>query len=143
MLELLEHLFLHRIAHLNKYANRQAVAQINPDYSFPTKQELSAYVSGQLSLFPKGSGMTLIQWQRDKVAFIELFTAVYESNSIKAINRPKMTRKEYFGLLTWFFNIQIGNIDSTLQAAKNRKIEQTPYLKELMDVFDNYCAKGL
>jgi hypothetical protein len=43
----------------------------------------------------------------------------------------------------WFFNIPIGNIDSTLQAAKNRKIEQKPYLKELMDVFDNYCARGL
>ena len=143
MLELLEQLYLHRIAHLNKFAIRQAVTQVNPDYSIPTKQEISAYMSGQLSLFPKGSGMTLIQWQRDKVAFIELFTAVYESNSIKAINRPKMTRREYFGLLTWFFNIQIGNIDSTLQAAKNRKIEQKPYLKELMEVFDNYCTRGL
>jgi hypothetical protein len=143
MLELLEQLYLHRIAHHNKYADRQVISQVNHDYSIPTKQEISAYVTGQLSLFPKGSGMTLIKWQRDKVAFIELFTAVYESNSIKAINRPKMTRKEYFGLLTWFFNIQIGNIDSTLQAAKNRKIEQKPYLKELMEVFDNYCARGL
>jgi RteC protein len=143
MLELLEQLYLHRIAHLNKYAIRQVIAQVNHDYSIPTKQEISAYVTGQLSLFPKGSGITLIQWQRDKVAFLELFTAVYESNSIKAINRPKMTKKEYYGLLMWFFNIPIGNIDSTLQAAKNRKIEQKPYLKELMDVFDNYCARGL
>ena len=71
MLELLEQLYLHRIAHLNKFAIRQAVIQVNPDYSIPTKQEISAYMSGQLSLFPKGSGMTLIQWQRDKVAFIE------------------------------------------------------------------------
>jgi hypothetical protein len=143
MLELLEQLYLHRISHLNKYAIRQNTLQNSQDLIIPTKQEISAYMSGQLSLFPKGSGMTLIQWQRDKVAFLELFTAVYESNSIKAINRPKMTKKEYFGLLTWFFNIQIGNIDSTLQAAKNRKIEQKPYLKELMDVFDNYCARGL
>jgi GH24 family phage-related lysozyme (muramidase) len=100
-------------------------------------------MSGQLSLFPKGSGMTLIQWQRDKVAIIELFVSVYESNSVKAIDRPKITKKEFFGILLWFFNIQIGNIDSTLQAAKNRKIEQKPYLKELMEVFDNYCARGL
>lgn len=143
MLELLEQLYLHRISHLNKYAVKQIALQNNQDLSIPTKQELSAYMSGQLSLFPKGSGMTLIQWQRDKVAFIELFVSVYESNSVKAINRPKITKKEFFGILMWFFNIQIGNIDSTLQAAKNRKIEQKPYLKELMEVFDNYCAKGL
>jgi hypothetical protein len=139
----LEQLYLHRISHLNKYAIRQNIAQINQDFTIPTKQEISAYMSGQLSLFPKGSGMTLIQWQRDKVAFIELFVSVYESNSIRGLDKPKITKKEFFGLLMWFFNIQIGNIDSTLQAAKNRKIEQKPYLKELMDVFDNYCAKGL
>jgi hypothetical protein len=139
----LEQLYLHRISHLNKYAIRQNIAQINQDFTIPTKQELSAYMSGQLSLFPKGSGMTLIQWQRDKVAFIELFVSVYESNAIRGLDKPKITKKEFFGLLMWFFNIQIGNIDSTLQAAKNRKIEQKPYLKELMDVFDNYCAKGL
>jgi hypothetical protein len=143
MLDLLEQLYLHRIAHLNKYALRQSNLQSNHDLSIPTKQEISAYMSGQLSLFPKGSGMTLIQWQRDKVAFIELFVSVYESNSVKAIDRPKITKKEFFGILMWFFNIQIGNIDSTLQAAKNRKIEQKPYLKELMEVFDNYCARGL
>ena len=143
MLELLEQLYLHRISHLNKYAIRQSVLQNNPEISIPTKQEISAYMSGQLSLFPKGSGMTLIQWQRDKVSFIELFVSVYESNSVKAIDRPKITKKEFFGILMWFFNIQIGNIDSTLQAAKNRKIEQKPYLKELMEVFDNYCARGL
>jgi hypothetical protein len=143
MLDLLEQLYLHRIAHLNKYALRQSNLQSNQDLSIPTKQEISAYMSGQLSLFPKGSGMTLIQWQRDKVAFIELFVSVYESNSVKAIDRPKITKKEFFGILMWFFNIQIGNIDSTLQAAKNRKIEQKPYLKELMEVFDNYCARGL
>ncbi len=85
MLELLEQLYLHRISHLNKYAIRQSVTQINSDNTIPTKQELSAYISGQLSLFPKGSGMTLIQWQRDKVSFIELFVSVYESNSVKAI----------------------------------------------------------
>jgi hypothetical protein len=143
MLDLLEQLYLHRIAHLNKYALRQSNLHSNQDLSIPTKQEISAYMSGQLSLFPKGSGMTLIQWQRDKVAFIELFVSVYESNSVKAIDRPKITKKEFFGILMWFFNIQIGNIDSTLQAAKNRKIEQKPYLKELMEVFDNYCARGL
>ena len=93
MLELLEQLYLHRIAHLNKFAIRQAVTQVNPDYAIPTKQEISAYMSGQLSLFPKGSGITLIQWQRDKVAFIELFVSVYESNSVKGIDKLEKTLK--------------------------------------------------
>ena len=84
-----------------------------------------------------------MQWQRDKVAFVELFVSVYESNSVKGVDKSKITKKEFLGLLMWFFNIHIGNIDSTLQAAKNRKIEQKPYLKELMDVFDNYCGKGI
>ena len=105
MLELLEQLYLHRISHLNKFAIRQAVTQVNPDYSIPTKQEISAYMSGQLSLFPKGSGITLIQWQRDKVAFIELFVSVYESNSVKGIDKPKITKKEFFGLLKLFLKI--------------------------------------
>jgi hypothetical protein len=143
MLKLLEQLYLHRISHLNKYAIKQAATLASPDYSVPTKQEISAYLSGQLSLFPMGSGITLIKWQRDKVAFLELFVSVYESNSVKGIGKPKITKKAFFGLLMWFFNIQIGNIDSTLQAAKNRKIEQKPYLKELMEVFDNYCARGI
>lgn len=143
MLELLEQLYLHRISHLNKYAARQNISMQQQDFNIPTKQELSAYLSGQLSLFPKGSGITLIQWSRDKVAFIELFVSVYESNSIKGLDKSRITKKEFFGLLMWFFNIQIGNIDSTLQAAKNRKIENKPYLKELMEVFDNYCLKGM
>ena len=141
MLELLEQLYLHRIAHLNKFAIRQIALQNNQDLFIPTKQELSAYMSGQLSLFPKGSGMTLIQWQRDKVAFIELFVSVYESNSVKAIDRPKITKKEFFGILMWFFNIQIGNLDSSLTAAKNRKIENSPFLKELLVAFESYCNR--
>ena len=104
MLELLEQLYLHRISHLNKYAARQNLSLQQQDLNIPTKQELSAYLSGQLSLFPKGSGMTLIQWSRDKVAFIELFVSVYESNSNKGLDKSRITKKEFFGLLMWFFN---------------------------------------
>lgn len=100
------------------------------------------YLSGQLSLFPKESGNTLIEWKRDKVDFIELFVAVFESNAVKSISKSKMSRKEFFGLLMWFFNIQIGNLDSSLTAAKNRKIEHRPYLKELVEVFEEYCDKN-
>jgi hypothetical protein len=41
----------------------------------------------------------------------------------------------------WFFNIQIGNLDSSLTAAKNRKIENRPFLKELLDAFESYCNR--
>lgn len=139
---MLEELFRHRILHINKFCLPKNNPIIHdPDQAIPTKQEISAYLSGQLSLFPRGSGSTLIQWKRDKVEFIELFIAVYESNAIKSTSKNKITRKEFFGLLMWFFNIQIGNLDSSLTAAKNRKIEQRPYLKELMDAFESYCNK--
>jgi len=135
-------LFRHRISHLNKFCLSTASQIIHdPDAIIPTKKELSAYMSGQLSLFPKGSGTTLIEWKRDKVDFIELFISVYESNAVKHASKSNLTRKEYFGLLMWFFNVQIGNLDSSLTAAKNRKIEHRPFLKELMDVYESYCDK--
>ena len=105
----------------------------------PSKKEISAYLSGQLSLLPMGSGNTLIQWKRDKVEFIELFVAVYESGAIESTTKSKVTRKDFFGLLMWFFNIHVGNIESSLSAAKNRKMDQQPFLKELMKAFDTYC----
>ena len=139
---MLEELFRHRIVHINKFClSRNSPTIHDPDSILPTKQELSAYLSGQLSLFPKGSGSTLIQWKRDKVEFIELFIAVYESNSVISTSKSKLTRKEFFGLLMWFFNIQIGNLDSSLTAAKNRKIESSPFIKELLDAFITYCNK--
>ncbi|MFN8152823.1 MAG: RteC domain-containing protein [Bacteroidia bacterium] len=139
---MLEELFRHRILHINKFCLPRNTPIIHdPDSILPTKQELSAYLSGQLSLFPKGSGSTLIRWKRDKVDFIELFIAVYESNAITSTSKSKLTRKEFFGLLMWFFNIQIGNLDSSLTAAKNRKIESSPYIKELLDAFITYCNK--
>ena len=139
---MLEELFRHRIVHINKFCLSRNFPTIHdPDFILPTKQELSAYLSGQLSLFPKGSGSTLIRWKRDKVDFIELFIAVYESNSVISTSKSKLTRKEFFGLLMWFFNIQIGNLDSPLTAAKNRKIENRPFLKELLDAFESYCNR--
>ena len=135
-------MFRHRISHLNKFCLSTASQIIHdPDAIIPTKKELSAYMSGQLSLFPKGSGTTLIEWKRDKVDFIELFIAVYESNSVISTSKSKLTRKEFFGLLMWFFNIQIGNLDSSLTAAKNRKIENSPFLKELLVAFESYCNR--
>ena len=100
--------------------------------------------NGQLSLFPSGSPNTLIQWQKEKVDFVELFVAVYESKSVKAINDQKLSKKDFFEILMWFFNIRIGHWHGTLNAAKSRKIEKgSPYLNELIEAFTHYSAKGL
>ena len=138
----MEKLYSHRITHLDKYSQRQASLNANIDQSLPTKQELSAYLSGQLSLFPKDSGMTLIQWSREKVDFLELFTSVYDSKAIKSIGGKKFNKKEFFGLLTWFFNIQIPNLENSLQSMRHRKISQAPYLSELQELFVNYINRG-
>jgi hypothetical protein len=104
----------------------------------PTNKELSAYLAGQLSLFPKDSGHTNIVWCRSKVDFIELFSSVYECQSIKSTNHKKITKKEFIQLLMWFFNLNVGNWETTLSAAKSRKLErESPYLKELLSSFNN------
>ena len=91
-----------------------------------------------------GSSNTLIQWQKEKVDFVELFVAVYESNSIKACNDQKLSKKDFFEALKWFFNIKIGHLHGTLNAAKSRKIEKgSPYLNELVRTFSEYAERGL
>jgi len=137
----LEKLYSHRITHLEKYSYKLRASDDYSDQTLPTKQELSTYHRGQLSLFPKDSGMTLIQWSREKVDFLELFTSVYDSKAIKSIGGKKFNKKEFFGLLTWFFNIQIPNLENSLQSMRNRKISQAPYLTELQELFVNYINR--
>jgi hypothetical protein len=99
---------------------------------------------GQLSLFPTGSSNTLLQWQREKVDFVELFVAVFESNSVKAINGQKLSKKDYFLLMMWFFNVEVRHLHGTLNAAKARKIDKgSPYLNELVRTFSEYTERGL
>jgi hypothetical protein len=137
----LEKLYSHRITHLEKYSHKLRSSDDFTDPTLPTKQELSTYHRGQLSLFPKDSGMTLIQWSREKVDFLELFTSVYDSKAIKSIGGKKFNKKEFFGLVTWFFNIQIPNLENSLQSMRNRKISQAPYLTELQELFVNYINR--
>ena len=85
--------------------------------------------------------MTLIQWKREKVDFLELFLSVYDSKAVKSIDGKKFNRKEFFGLLSWFFNIQIPNLENSLHSMKHRKIEQAPYLTELQQLFVNYLNR--
>lgn len=137
----MEKLYSHRITHLEKYSHKLRASDDYTDQTLPTKQELSTYHRGQLSLFPKDSGMTLIQWSREKVDFLELFTSVYDSKAIKSIGGKKFNKKEFFVLLTWFFNIQIPNLENSLQSMRNRKISQAPYLTELQELFVNYINR--
>jgi hypothetical protein len=109
----------------------------------PTQKELSAYLSGQLSLFPKDSGTTLLQWNRSKVDFIELSIALFESNSLKAKDPVKLTKKELIQILMWFFNVPIARWESSLTAAKNRKIEkESAFIRELAVAFSNYVQQN-
>lgn len=140
-LDELEQLVKHKMAQLDQFylTNR-------PQYtsSFQsTQKELSAYLSDQLSLFPKDSGTTLLQWNRSKVDFIELSIALFESNSIKLNDQRKLTKKELIQILMWFFNIQVGHWERSLLAAKNRKKDsESPYLKELVSTFSDYCLRS-
>jgi hypothetical protein len=77
-----------------------------------------------------------LHWQRDKVDFLELFSALLHSKSIRMSNDKVPTQKDFFELMCWIFNIQIGNISGNLSVAHNRKIERTPYLKELITAFN-------
>ena len=78
------------------------------------------------------------------VDFVELFAAIYESNSVRTIDKRKLTKKDFFQIVTWFFNIKVGHWEGTLNAAKTRKVEKgSPYLTELVDVFNEYIIKGL
>jgi hypothetical protein len=140
LLALLDLLFQHHIHHLERFYSPHAIKGLSD--SNPSTDELSAHAKGQLSLFPKGSDFTLMQWTRSKVEFIELFTAIYESNAIKPLGQHRLLKKDYFNLLMWFFNINIGHLEGSLSAAKNRKTnKESPYLKELIQVFTNYTFR--
>jgi hypothetical protein len=89
-------------------------------------------------LFPGIDPKALFKWHRDKVDFVELFDAVYESDSVKMLDGQKPTKKAFFALLMWFFNIKVGHLAGTRSAAKSRKIEKgSPYLEELARTFAN------
>jgi hypothetical protein len=89
-------------------------------------------------LFPGIDQKALFKWHRDKVDFVELFDAVYESDSVKLLDGQKPTKKAFFALLMWFFNIKVGHLAGTRSAAKSRKIEKgSPYLEELARTFAN------
>jgi len=137
-LDALEHLFRHRLNHIDKFFSPPyPVAEVGNQDPVLNKDNLS-HAPGQLSLFPGIDQKALFKWHRDKVDFVELFDAVYESDSVKLLDGQKPTKKAFFALLMWFFNIKVGHLAGTRSAAKSRKIEKgSPYLEELARTFAN------
>ena len=137
-LDALEHLFRHRLNHIDKFFTPTDLgAEVGNQDPVLNKDNLS-HAPGQLSLFPGIDTKALFKWHRDKVDFVELFDAVYESDSVKLLDGQKPTKKAFFALLMWFFNIKVGHLAGTRSAAKSRKIEKgSPYLEELARTFAN------
>ena len=137
-LDALEHLFRHRLNHIDKFFTPpHPAAEVGNQDTVLNKDNLS-HAPGQLSLFPGIDQKALFKWHRDKVDFVELFDAVYESDSVKLLDGQKPTKKAFFALLMWFFNIKVGHLAGTRSAAKSRKIEKgSPYLEELARTFAN------
>lgn len=141
---MLDQLFFHRIQHLDKYFSPKNIVQVPNigDISLPTPKELSAYHRGQLSLFPKESGSTCLKWNRDKVAFVELFISVHESKAILGHNDLPVSKKDFLELLMWFFNIRISQWSRLLNSAMERKIKrESEYLLELSKIYNEMASK--
>lgn len=141
---MLEQLIVHRVQHLEKFCTSKSVAKLvlSDNLSIPTSKELSAYHKGQLSLFPKESGNTFLKWTRDKIAFVELFISVYESKAILGKNDQPVSKKDFFELLMWFFNVRISQWPRMLNAAMDRKIKrESEYLQELNHLYNEMANR--
>jgi hypothetical protein len=139
MIEMLDDLFSHRMQFLNKYFTPKAIPTYpqNPYFDTPTTKEISTYLSGQLNLFPRGSGFTNLKWNRDKIEFIELFICVYESNAVVRTDNKSVTKKDYMEFLMWTFNIPISHWHGSLSYGKDRKIKrESEFLKELVEEYN-------
>lgn len=131
----LKHFFEYRQSLLNKAMHWKRMLQNQED--FPTPNEMKSQLAGQLSLFPTGASEPLLKWNSEKVDFVELLTALYESESVVGI-KAKLTKKDFFQFLQWAFNVPIGDVNGTLKAAKNRKTMEAPYLSHLVNVYCKY-----
>ena len=127
MVKSLEKLFKFRIKFLKLYfTNFQRVSASN---------RKSAGSRQQLVLFPEESPNTLLCWNGQKVDFVELFYAVFESGLIGMLGEGKPNRDAFFELLQWFFNFKFDNVGPLIRSAKKRKKENTPFLLKLIGIF--------
>lgn len=143
---MLDQLYLHRIHHLDKYFPSKPVVTVTnlTDLVIPTSKELSAYHLGQLSLFPKNSGATNLKWNREKIAFVELFVSVHESKAIIGKDGKPVSKKDFMELLMWFFNVRISQWSRLINSSGDRKIQrESQYLSELNKIFIGYLDKRL
>ncbi len=144
MIEMLDGLFIHRMQFLNKYFIPKAIPQhfSLPDFQVPTTKEISSYLLGQLSLFPRDKGFTNLKWNRDKIEFLELFISLHEIKAVIGMDNKPVTKKDYIELLKWVFNIPIAHWQGSLSYGMDRKIKrESTFLKELVSTYDNLLRK--
>lgn len=144
MIEMLDGLFIHRMQFLNKYFIPKAIPPHFPthDFQVPTTKEMSSFLLGQLSLFPRDKGFTNLKWNRDKIEFLELFICLHESKAVIGIDNKPVTKKDYIALVTWVFNIEIAHWAGSLSYGMDRKIKrESTFLKELVSTYDDLIRK--
>jgi hypothetical protein len=76
-----------------------------------------------------------LRWIANKVDFVEIFTALYESGAVKVANEGRQTRKEFLNSMMLVFSTKISNLEATLAAAKRRKRKNAPFTYELYQTF--------
>ncbi|OYU82587.1 MAG: hypothetical protein CFE24_14695 [Flavobacterium sp. BFFFF2] len=136
----LEYYFSHRIKNINKsIKNNQNSGGI---HYLSNSKEIRSQLNGQLKLFPTESAFTLLKWNIEKVHFVELVTALFESGCLIGID-VRLTKIELFNFLMWAFNVHVADINGTLKAAKNRKTVEAPFLTRLFNSYMSYKSKDL
>ncbi|RLD40111.1 MAG: hypothetical protein DRI86_15890 [Bacteroidetes bacterium] len=93
-------------------------------------------ISKKLSLFPENNTSPSIKWARSQTDFMELLHALFSSDSFVSSGGP-LNRKNLVDLFSWIFNFNIEDPNGVLRSAKMRKKANTPFLKELANVFEN------
>lgn len=136
----LEYFFVHRIKSISKTIKYNQ-SSIKGNY-MPSHKEIQSHLTGQFQLFPSESAFTLVKWKIEKVHFVELVTALFESGCLIGIG-VRLTKKELFKFLMWVFNVHVADVNGTLKAAKNRKTVEAPFLEKLLDTYKEYKNKAL
>ena len=93
-------------------------------------------IGKKLSLFPEDNTSPSIKWARSPTDFMELLHALFYSNSFVS-SGGALNRKNLVDLFSWIFNFKIEDPNGVLRSAKMRKKVNTPFLKELANVFEN------
>jgi hypothetical protein len=105
--------------------------------------ELNGYRKVKLALFPNcGEQPTMLKWNKDKVAFVEMVISLIVSGSLIGVG-CKLRDKDVFAFMIWMFNIPVADVYGTLKASKLRKTSDSSFLLELEKALKEYKEKDL